>query len=128
MIARDSADPSMRYMFPVKSSLAADGEPIGFRIDEEHGFTWLGKCEMVNTVMTNDAPVSKIGMARSYILDAISDGPVPAKDIINGLSKFGIGLRTVESAKKELDVKSYRIGSAWYWALEDSDLQERGIE
>ena len=128
MIARDVVDPNLRYMFPVKTSLAAEGSPISFRMDEERGFIWEGKCTMGNSVLDAEATVSKLELARSYILDAISDEPAPAKEIIGHLSRLGIGLRTVESAKKELGVKSYRVGSAWFWALEDIELQKRGVK
>ena len=128
MIARDVVDPNLRYMFPVKTSLAAEGSPISFRMDEERGFIWEGKCTMGNSVLDAEATVSKLELARSYILDAISDEPAPAKEIIGHLSRLGVGLRTVESAKKELGVKSYRVGSAWFWALEDIELQKRGVK
>ena len=128
MIARDVVDPNLRYMFPVKTSLAAEGSPISFRMDEERGFIWEGKCTMGNSVLDAEATVSKLELARSYILDAISDEPAPAKEIIGQLSRLGVGLRTVESAKKELGVKSYRIGSAWFWALEEIDTQKRGVK
>ena len=73
MIARDVVDPNLRYMFPVKTSLAAEGSPISFRMDEERGFIWEGKCTMGNSVLDAEATVSKLELARSYILDAISE-------------------------------------------------------
>jgi len=126
MIARDSMDPSLRYMFPVKTSLAAEGSPISFRMDHEHGFAWVGKCNIDKSSADEQTPVSKIGLARSFILDVLSDGPAPAKDIIGHLSRLGIGLRTVESAKKNLGVKSHRIGSAWVWSLDEPDVWRTG--
>jgi len=126
MIARDSMDPNLRYMFPVKTSLAAEGSPISFRMDHEHGFTWIGKCTMDKAAADEQTPVSKIGLARSFILDVLSDGPAPAKDIIGHLSRLGVGLRTVESAKKNLGVKSHRIGSAWVWSLDEPDVWRTG--
>ena len=33
MVSRDKEEPWKRYMFPVKSSLAPEGEPIGFELD-----------------------------------------------------------------------------------------------
>ncbi len=37
MVSRDKEEPWKRYMFPVKSSLAPEGEPIGFELDKEKG-------------------------------------------------------------------------------------------
>lgn len=38
MVSRDKEEPWKRYMFPVKSSLAPEGEPIGFELDKKKGF------------------------------------------------------------------------------------------
>ena len=46
MVSRDKEEPWKRYMFPVKSSLAPEGEPIGFELDKEKGFRWIGKCQI----------------------------------------------------------------------------------
>lgn len=34
-----------------------------------------------------------------------------------GLADIGVGSRTVEKAKKELQVTTYRSGGSWYWSL-----------
>lgn len=126
MIARDNADPNLRYMFPVKSSLAAEGSPIAFRMDEKRGFTWIGKCAMGDSVKNEDANISKLDLARSFLVDILAEGPAPAKDIIGDLAKLSIGQRTVESAKKALGVKSHRVGSAWFWSLDGNYEQRTG--
>ena len=46
MVARDKDEPSKRYMLPIKSSLAPEGEPIAFELDRDKGFSWIGKCEI----------------------------------------------------------------------------------
>ena len=46
MIARDKDDPSIRYMFPVKSSLAPEGTSIAFSFDPVFGLKWIGKCQI----------------------------------------------------------------------------------
>lgn len=38
MIARDGDNPQIRYMYPIKSSLAAEGDVIGFRFGGSSGF------------------------------------------------------------------------------------------
>ena len=46
LVARDKDEPSKRYMLPIKSSLAPEGEPIAFELDRDKGFSWIGKCEI----------------------------------------------------------------------------------
>lgn len=40
-----------------------------------------------------------------------------SKEVYAGLSNIGIGSRTVEKVKKELQIKTYRSGGCWYWQL-----------
>ena len=42
MISRDKENPSIRYMFPVKSSLAPEGSAIAFSFNGQGGFSWIG--------------------------------------------------------------------------------------
>lgn len=46
MISRNKTDPSIRYMFPVKSSLAPEGSTIAFSFTQKTGLQWLGKCKV----------------------------------------------------------------------------------
>ena len=39
------------------------------------------------------------------------------KDVYAKIAEFGIKSRTVETAKKELGIVTYRKGNAWYWKL-----------
>lgn len=41
--------------------------------------------------------------------------------IFEKLDMLGISHRTVQAAKKEMRIQSYRKGNAWYWHL---DLEE----
>ena len=44
-----------------------------------------------------------------------------AKEVYAALSEIGIGSRTVEKAKKELQIRAYRAGGCWYWGLPHKD-------
>ena len=46
MIARDADNLEIRYMYPIKSSLAPEGSAISFLMDKEKGFHWIGKCKL----------------------------------------------------------------------------------
>ena len=41
-----------------------------------------------------------------------------SNDIFERIMATGIGKRTIESAKQELDIVSYKKGNDWYWHLE----------
>jgi AAA domain len=59
--------------------------------------------------------------AREFLLERLEAGPAKADDIIEEAKQDGIAKRTLDRAKKELGVKSWKergkIDSEWYWEL-----------
>ena len=117
MISRDRENPTVRYMFPIKSSLAPEGEAIAFSINEL-GFCWLGRQnvdqEMLKEVGQTD---NKKTLAMRIILNVLRDHDVPSKVILRKLQYINISERTISKAKKELGIVSYRTEKEWYWHL-----------
>ena len=78
MVSRDKEEPWKRYMFPVKSSLAPEGEPIGFELDKEKGFHWMGKCQInIEELLAVEKSTAKKDVAVEYLqtLLAVEDLP-----------------------------------------------------
>ena len=122
MIAKDEADESIRYMYQIKSSLAPTGDTIGFKFDKETGFHWLGRCEDVFTKERDDGQgETKKAFASRYIFEMLRNGETPATEIMDMLNRLGISARTIKTAKKDLDVRSYRKEEIWYWKLPSFD-------
>ena len=119
MVARDEANPQIRYVFPVKSSLAPEGSAIGFRIGGDSKIEWLGKVDINTKQFEEDSGIklSKNELAKRYILELLGEGDMLGKDVYAKIAEFGIKSRTVETAKKELGIVTYRKGNAWYWKL-----------
>ncbi len=119
MVARDEANPQVRYVFPVKSSLAPEGSAIGFRIGTDSRIEWLGKCEINTKQFEDDCGIkmNKSELAKRYLVELLSEGDMLGRDVYAKLEDFDIKSRTVETAKKELGIKTYRKGKAWYWKL-----------
>ena len=46
MISRDEKDPEIRYMYQVKSNLAPESNAVGFVMNPDKGFQWIGKCNI----------------------------------------------------------------------------------
>ena len=129
MISRDNADPSIRYMFPVKASLAPEGSPIGFTF-EDGIFKWLGRCDV--DIRTLDDSVfshtDKLSQAKKYLLRILNEKDLPSKQIYEMLEQLDIKKRTVEMAKKEVGIQTYRKNNAWYWRLPDTQSVEETID
>ena len=120
MISRDKDDPSIRYMFPVKSSLAPEGATIAFSFNPKSGLKWIGRCQVDRSQIEDfDIDDSKKALAKRIILEMLSEQDTHSSIILNKLKIMGISERTIHSAKKEVGVQSYRSDGVWYWHLDD---------
>ena len=118
MISRDRYNPSLRYMTPVKSSLAPEGTAIAFSIDSEMRLKWISGCDEGKSLNTShETGCGKKITACRVICDILCEKDSLSTDILKKLETIGISKRTISSAKKELGVTSYRKGEAWYWHL-----------
>ncbi len=129
MISRDETDPSIRYMYPVKSSLAPEGPAIAFTIKSGGGIEWQGRYELNTAELVDSITVktSKRDKARAKMLQLLEQNDKAAKEVYTALAEIGIGSRTVEKAKKELKIRTYRSGGCWYWGLPQKN-EELGNE
>lgn len=123
MISRDEAKPSIRYMYPIKSSLAPEGPAIAFSFKAGGGLEWQGRYELNTAELVDSITVktSKRDKARAKMLQMLEQKDWSAKEVYTALAEIGIGSRTVEKAKKELQVRTYRAGGCWYWGLPQID-------
>ena len=135
MVSRDKEEPWKRYMFPVKSSLAPEGEPIGFELDKEKGFRWIGKCQInvelnVKRIAIEYCMIKKGNIEKStgkkdiaveYLQKLLSAEDLPSTYIYEKMKEYGIAKRTVQEAKKIAEIKAYKKGKNWYWHMEVGD-------
>lgn len=121
MIARDEENDT-RYMYQIKSSLAPEGQAIGFRFDAENGFHWLGPCENMSIKGSEDVLIdTKRSIAARHIYESLKERDTPVTELMEILAHLGISMRTINSAKKDLDVRSYRKDALWYWSLPNNE-------
>lgn len=119
MISRDESRPDIRYMIPIKSSLAPEGYAIAFSFREGGKLEWQGRYEVNTSALFDTVTVktTKREKARAKMIQLLEQGDTPAKHAYAELADIGIGSRTVEKVKKELEIKTYRSGGCWYWCL-----------
>ena len=123
MISRDETRPGIRYMYPIKSSLAPEGPAVSFSFREGGGIEWQGQYDLNTAALTDSVTVktTKRDKARSKMLQLLEESDKPAKVIYESLAGLGVGSRTVEKVKKELQIKTYRTKGCWYWSLPKLD-------
>jgi hypothetical protein len=120
MIEHDRDNPDIRYMFSIKSSLAPQGDAIGFTFVEKQGFRWLGRCKrnVEDEGKAQKSYVTKKQRAREYLEVMLSAGDETSTSVYEKMKSLGICERTVRWAQQELGIKAYRKGNAWYWHME----------
>lgn len=130
MVERDEENPSVRYMFPVKSSLAAEGDAIAFKFDRKRGFQWIGACEHKHYEEPEEITETKADIAERLILGLLKDGDMPGDQIIKFMENAGISERTVNKVKKKLGIKSFKLKNKWFWTIPElaGTLEGKGAE
>ena len=126
MITRDSRNSEIRYMYPIKSSLAPEGYGISFLLDPETGFHWIGKSLFRGTENTAlpTSTLSKKDRAKEILTLMLSAEDVKSSDAFSRLNWLGISERTIRSAQKELGIEAYRRNNVWYLHLSRKQSEE----
>lgn len=118
MIERDPEDSSIRYMFPVKSSLAYEGCAIRFMFDRLIGFQFLGTSNYKSAPMSDMDDGSKAQRAERMIRAMLLDGEQVGSSVIEHIQGTGISEHTIRLTARKIGVKSFRKGTKWYWKPE----------
>ena len=118
IVGRLKDNPQIRVMVQDKSSLAPEGEPIAFELDKENGFRWLGHYDIsADDLLCGIPREKKSEQAENLILEYLSKGKYPQKELVKKAQAIGISKRVLDEAKKELNVRSLKEGSQWYWEI-----------
>jgi len=120
LVGRVKSNPSIRVMAQLKNSLAAEGNPIAFEINESAAIRWIGEYditsdELLGDDLQNDNP--KMSEAIDGLKTLLSDSDLPCTSIYKTLLSKGIGKCSIDRAKKQLGVKSIKRSDGWYWSL-----------
>ena len=119
LVGRIKDNPTIRVMAQIKSSLAPEGEPIAFELNKETGFRFIGKYDIsIDDLLNGVATTSKLEQAEKLLQDMLSDGSAIKQKQLHQQAKIrNISERTLNEAKKNVGVKSFRSNNEWYWKL-----------
>lgn len=136
MLARDPQDPTRRIMCHEKSSLAARGKSLFFRIEPDvGGVDFCGTSDLTADDVLNfnsgtrDKPSARLDDAAQQLSNLLGDkGWADLVDIHALQSEYDISKSTLYNAKKELQLKSVSccFGSIKksYWLLPGIDTEQ----
>ena len=118
IVGRLKDNPQIRVMVQDKSSLDPEGETIAFELAKENGFRGLGHYDISGDDLLCGIPREKKSeQAENLILEYLSQGKYPQQALLKKAQAIGISKRVLDEAKKELNVRSLKEGSQWYWEL-----------
>ena len=119
LVGRVKDSPTIRVMAPTKSSLAPEGEPIAFELNKETGFHFIGKYDIsIDDLLNGTSSVSKLEQAEKLLNDMLSDGTPKSQKVIQQQAKYrNISDRTLNEAKRNLNIKSIKAKDGWFWQL-----------
>jgi len=110
-----------------KSNMDELGVSQAFRLSKRSGFEWLGECSATaNDVLREsdscadgivDSGIGKLDGAADLLLNLLRDADRPSTEIHEIALNSGFSERTLNRAKVELGVKSYRSGELWMMKL-----------
>jgi len=127
LVGRDPDDATKRILAHNKSSLGPSGASISFAITPEGALEWVGASHLTAAqVLAPDAVDTEEKGARAeakeFLKEALANGPRAAREMEEECEQ-ALGIEdaqkssTLKRAKTELNIRSYRIGAAWYWEL-----------
>ena len=121
LVGKLKNDPSVRVMAQIKNSLAEEGKPIAFEINEQSKVRWIGGYDITaDEVLGGEEPQndqSRLSEAVEALKSILSDGAMPCIQIYEKLHELDISKRSADRAKKILNIKSNKHSDGWYWSL-----------
>lgn len=120
---RDEKNPEIRYMYQVKSNLAPESNAIGFVMNPDKGFQWIGKCNIDKRAeaVVCSKKATKKEKASEYLRIMLSVEDVPSAEIIRRMDRIGIKERTIRTVQKEIGIEAYRKQGIWYWHMPEPE-------
>ena len=120
LVGRVEGEPDIRAVVQIKNNLAAFGHPKAFALSED-GFQWLGDYEITaDEVLGGIVPkANKMEQAKRLLRElALTTDAIQSNEIFDMADEQGISKRTLENAKRELDIRAKKINNSWYWELD----------
>jgi putative DNA primase/helicase len=138
LFAADHDDPNLFDMVRVKNNICQRGGGLLFGIatkpvEIEGDFVeqpYVEWCGITDKSADDMLAAKAIGRPRDkrdegleWLRQLLSDGPKPAKEVEARCEAEGFSYRTLERAKNEAEVRSFKKGETWHWERIDVGRQ-----
>ena len=119
LVGQDPEDTASGAVVHIKSNLAPKGESFGYRLTPKDGFAWTGPSTLTADELLGTSDGS--GSVDEFLLAELAEGPRPSTEIFDAGLEQGFARRTLQRAKKRLNVTAERdgfgTGGRWLWNL-----------
>ena len=118
LIAED-VETGDRHLLPVKSNLGALPRGLRFAWQGNH-LEYAGPSDMkAEDAITPEAPDERAGraVAEEFLFETLRDGPKPSSEVRSDAGREGIAPRTLDRARRSLNVKSRKTVAGWEISL-----------
>ena len=112
----------IRRLKQIKTNLTRKSGELFYTITDEGKIEWLDSSLYAGSPVLQDEPSverrpTKQETTVDFLRFMLTCGPTPASDLIDFFRVRGISQRTVETAKKDAGIRSYRKDGQWFWEL-----------
>lgn len=131
LVGADPDRPAKRAVVQIKNNLAEMGSALGYTLSDGT-FSWTGTSNLTAdrllSASRGDEEHSALEEAQQFLLELLSRGSQPAKDVEREAKRAGISGRTLWRAKrslgvtsqKEKEIRSGNDGYQWIWGLPEN--------
>ncbi len=132
LVCKDRDDANARLFLPIKNNLGNDSTGLAFRIEAaelpsgvqtsrivwEPGVVKVSADEAL-TAPTNPSARRAVDEAKTFLLEALSQGPQPAKDLRADANGMGLSWAAVRRAQHQLGIRPVKVGyqGVWMWFI-----------
>lgn len=122
LVSKHEEYPGFRFIAQQKNNLAPLGDTLAFTLKDD-GVKWLGKFPLSADDLSNrdSGKVSKEKLAVQIISNMLFSGERLSEEIMSRCFDEGISERTVNNAKKRLNIRAFRKKGKWYWTFALND-------
>ena len=104
-----------------------EGPSQSFAITDAGAWEWCGISELSAAELVAPEVVEQSGAradAKKFLRETLAQGPRPAADMEDEADANGIAPATLKRARKELNIRAFKLAKAWYWELPQPKAKE----
>jgi DNA polymerase-1 len=138
LVGKHPDEPRIRVLCRAKSNLSVEPPSLAYTIEPHEDsarVAWLGETDFTAEDLLARPPARRGAKgeeredASSFLKEQLGNGPREQEEIKAAAQAQSIAERTLFRAKKELKVRSFKVGfqdAKWYWALPNDDRDPEG--